>query len=134
MADTMVTKRNGYSLKGDLQPIIDGEIALPNYKPLDLEIAVGSIAASYGPGMRGSALIPGDRYGRWAQFFLDRGQGGGFHGSGVVLYWEDSKGKAASFAICDHKAIAGAGANPSRGWHPASCSKCGLDMSVDSGD
>jgi hypothetical protein len=129
-----MNKRNGYSLEDDLMPIIDGKIALPNFKPLELEHAVGNITACYGPGVRGNALLPDSQHRCWAQFFLNRGQGGGLHGSGIVLYWSSSKGKAASFAICDHEPAEGGGANHSRGWHPASCSKCGLDMSVDSGD
>lgn len=127
-------KRKGYSLLDDLQPIIDGKVALPNFKSLDLERAVGNIAACYGPGLRGSALLPGNPHREWAQFFLDRGQGGGLQGSGIVLYWSPSKGKAATFAICEHVKADAPGANHSRGWHPGHCTKCGLDMSVDSGD
>lgn len=126
--------RSGYSLETDLMPIVEGKVALPNFKALDLEHAVGNIAACYGPGVRGTALLALKQSKHWAQFFLDRGQGGGLQGSGVVLYWEASKGRAASFAICEHVKVEGAGANHSRGWHPGHCSKCGLDLSVDSGD
>lgn len=130
-ADTQ--PRSGYLLS-DLQPIIDGKMPLPNFKPLELDHAVGNIAACYAPGIRGNALIPGNPHYAWAQFFLDRGQRGGLQGSGVVLYWSAGKGKAGAFAICVHEQVEGAGANHSRGWHPATCAKCGRDLSVDSGD
>jgi hypothetical protein len=135
---TVPSKRNGYTLETDLMPILEGKVALPNFKEVPLERAAANIASSYGPGLRGHALLPGETLRRWAQFFFDRGQGGGLHGSGLVIYYTLDQGRgvgaAGTFAICDHKAVEGAGANHSRGWHPATCSKCGLDMSVDSGD
>jgi hypothetical protein len=59
-------------------------------------------------------------------------------GSGYILRadWHDG-GKAVvySFAICEHiKTEEGHRPNPSRGWHPGHCEKCGLDMTIDSGD
>jgi hypothetical protein len=30
--------------------------------------------------------------------------------------------------------VEGPNANHSRGWHPGWCGKCGVDMSIDSGD
>lgn len=124
-----------YSLETDLQPIIDGKVALPNAKAIDRDI--GAAIIHYSQMHCGNALLPGGR--KWnARFFLDYGQGGGLHGSGIVAWtdWKDGAYRAVgmSFAICDHAAVEGAGANHSRGWHPASCAKCGLDMSVDSGD
>jgi hypothetical protein len=129
-----ITYRDGYSLKHDMQPIIEGAVVLPNFNPIELEKAVASIAASYGPGIRGNALIPGDMHRNWAQFFLDTTQGGSCDGTGIVLYYYRGKGAAARFAICEHTKVDGPGANHSRGWHPGSCSKCGLDMTVDSSD
>ena len=70
----------------------------------------------------------------------DRTQGGELTGEAVALIykptWGNTEGmpRTARFAICKHKSVEGAGANHQRGWHPAKCSKCGLDMSVDSGD
>jgi hypothetical protein len=127
-----ITRRNGYSLDADLRPIIEGKVALPNAEPIQSD--VGSSILHYREMHCGTAVLPGGKKEWNARFFLDYGQGGGLHGSGIVLYWQNSKGVAASFAICDHKPVEGGGANHSRGWHPASCSKCGLDMSVDSGD
>lgn len=128
--------RDGYSLEDDLKPIIEGKVALPNFKPLDLSHAVDRVAC-HGKSMRGNALLPGaGEHKTWAQFFLDYGQGGGLQGSGLVLYYGGygKGGQAATFAICEHVKVKGFGANHSRGWHPGSCSKCGLDLSVDSGD
>lgn len=36
--------------------------------------------------------------------------------------------------VCKHEYVTGGNANPNRGWHPASCAKCGMDLSVDSSD
>jgi hypothetical protein len=131
-----MNKRNGYSLETDLQPIIDGKIAVPNAKLIETD--VGAAILHYREMHCGNAVFPDGKKHWFARFFLDYGQGGGLHGSGIVAWseWKDGAYRAVGmkFAICDHKPIEGAGANHSRGWHPASCSKCGLDMSVDSGD
>lgn len=37
-------------------------------------------------------------------------------------------------AICKHDVKEGAGANHMRGWHPAYCAKCDINLSVDSSD
>lgn len=124
-----------YSLEIDMQPIIEGRVALPNAKPV-----IGDVGASilhYHQMHSGAALLPAGK--KWnARFFLDYGQGGGLHGSGIVAWTEWKAGAyratAMKFAICEHKQVTGPGANPSRGWHPSTCEKCGLDMSVDSGD
>lgn len=124
-----------YSLETDLQPIMDGKVALPNAKVIERDI--GAAILHYSGMHCGVALLPAGT--KWnVRYFLDYGQGGGLHGSGIVAWteWKDGAYRAVgmSFAICDHTSVEGAGANHSRGWHPASCSKCGLDMSVDSGD
>ena len=129
------TKRKGFTLEDDLMPIIQGKVALPNAKTIERD--VGAAILHYREMHSGNALLPAGT--AWnARFFLDYGQGGGLHGSGLVAWtdWKDGAYRAVgmSFAICDHKAVVGAGANPMRGWHPAHCEKCGLDMSVDSGD
>ncbi len=77
-----------------------------------------------------------------AIYYLNCGQGGGFTGEGVVVLSYYGHGYTKSidtvitgkFSICLHEKVEGAGANHMRGWHPGYCSKCGLDMSVDSGD
>lgn len=78
-----------------------------------------------------------------AIYHLNCGQGGGLTGEGVVVI--DLSGLvqyraipesivAGRFTFCKHEKVEGAGANHQRGWHPGHCGKCGLDMSVDSGD
>lgn len=129
------TKRNGYTLEADLMPIIKGKVMLPNAKAIDAD--VGAILLHYRTMHSGQALLP--RGTKWnVRFFLDYTQGGSPTGTGMVAWteWKDGAYRATGmkFAICEHKAVVGAGANPSRGWHPAHCEKCGLDMSVDSGD
>jgi hypothetical protein len=128
-------RRNGYSLEADIQPIMDGKVLLPNATVIDKD--VGATILHYREMLHGTPLLHSGK--KWnARFFLDYGQSGGLQGSGIVAWteWKDGAYRATAmrFAICDHKQVEGAGANHSRGWHPSSCSKCGLDMSVDSGD
>ena len=121
-----------YTLDRDLMPIIAGKVALPNAKPVETDI--GAKILHYTEMNCGQALLPTGKTQWSARFFLDYGQGGGLHGSGVVAWteWKDGASRAVgmTFAICDHTPVEGAGANHSRGWHPARCSKCGLDMSA----
>jgi hypothetical protein len=125
-----------YTLERDLQPIIDGKVALPNFKPLDRD--VGAAILHYTKMHYASPLLPDGKKQWHARIFLDYGQGGQLCGSGLVAWteWRDGAYRAvgAEFAICEHTKVDGAGANHSRGWHPSKCSKCGLDMTVDSGD
>jgi hypothetical protein len=129
------SKRSGYSFETDLMPIINGKVMLPNASPIERD--VGSAILHYREMHSGTASLPGGKEFN-ARFFLDYGQGGQLYGSGIVAWtmWKDGAYRAVGvkFAICDHKQSEGAGANHSRGWHPSTCSKCGLDMSVDSGD
>ncbi len=132
---TTATKFSGYSLETDLMPIINGSVELPNSQPLEVDVA--SSILHYRQMYCGTADLAGKK--QWnARFFLDYGQGGQLYGSGIAVWteWKDGAYRAVGmkFAICDHKAVEGAGANHSRGWHPARCEKCGLDLSVDSGD
>jgi hypothetical protein len=125
-----------YTLETDLMPIIEGKVALPNFKPLDRD--VGAAILHYTTMHSGQPLRPDGKKQWHARIFLDYGQGGQLYGSGIVAWteWKDGAYRAvgAEFAICEHTKVAEPGANPSRGWHPGSCSKCGLDMTVDSGD
>jgi hypothetical protein len=119
-----------------VKELIAGNAPLPNAKPVDRD--VGSAILHYREMHSGTAFLPDGKREFNARFFLDYGQRGQFYGSGIAAWttWKDGAYRAVAmrFAICDHKHAEGAGANHSRGWHPASCSKCGLDMSVDSGD
>jgi hypothetical protein len=75
-----------------------------------------------------------------ARAFLRHTQGGALDGSALLVLckynWSDARDapRIIRFRLCDHEVKEGAGANHSRGWHPARCNKCGLDLTVDSGD
>lgn len=124
-----------YTLESDLMPIIEGKVALPN--PTPVEGDVGATILHYTQMHCGHALLPAGK--KWhVRYFLDYGQGGQLYGSGIAAWseWKDGAYRATGmkFAICQHTKVDGPGANHSRGWHPGRCSKCGLDMTVDSGD
>jgi hypothetical protein len=129
-------KRKVYTLEADLMPIIEGKVPLPNAKPIDRD--VGAAMIHYREMHCGSALTADGNKHWFARFFLDYGQGGQLYGTGIAAWteWKDGAYRAVgmTFAICDHVKVAAPGANPSRGWHPGHCEKCGLDMTVDSGD
>lgn len=135
----MTDKKRGYSLDDDLMPIVYGELALPNFEPGELARIANNIASG-GHSMLarwGWARVDGRK--QWAQFFLlpaamGNANSGSFDGSGYVIIWAHNAPIVGTFAICRHQKKEGAGANHRRGWHPGSCEKCGLDMSVDSGD
>lgn len=135
IATSTRTKREGYTLTDDLMPIISGTFPVPNAEPITGD--VGAAILHYRDVHCGTAMFP-DRKEWNARFFLDYGQGGQLYGSGIVAWtaWKDGAYRAhgVKFAICKHDAKYDAGANPMRGWHPAHCVKCGLDMTVDSGD
>lgn len=128
-----------YTLERDLLPIMRGEKVLPNPEPV-----TGNLAAfmlGYSEMHSGfQVLLPGEAK-KWnVRFFLDHGQGGQLEGSGLVVWsaWDHANRAPGAvgfkFAICKHTKVADRDANPSRGWHPGRCSKCGLDMTIDSGD
>lgn len=119
--------------------IIKGEVDLPNFEPMTAEQFCDAIAAgghSFIPKW-GSCLLKGRR-GIWAQYFLSNysNMGDGVDGSGYVCsYGGQSKNAIIGrFAICKHEKKLAPGANQLRGWHPGACVKCGLDMTIDSGD
>lgn len=128
---------------------------LPNAKPVDdVEQALSNLAAGGSVGSLGSASnvkLPGDQHSRWARVFIDHTQMGGPSGRGTAIVYRrgiwvapvgDEPGRTAledvapiwTFAICQHAPVEGAGARHERGWHPSSCPKCGLNLSVDSSD
>jgi hypothetical protein len=85
-------------------------------------------------------LLAGEAHTTWARAFVNHTQGGTFDGTGIVIWWRGQMQRGpegsqiARFALCKHQKQQGSGANPSRGWHPGKCTKCGLDMTVDSSD
>lgn len=129
-----------YTIERDLNPIMRGDVALPNPEPIDGDLA--SAILNYNSMQSGRCvLLPGETAKKWnVSFFLDHGQGGQLYGSGIVAWtsWDHEKRRSGAaglkFAICKHTKVDGAGANHSRGWHPGKCTKCGLDMTIDSGD
>lgn len=132
-------KGRHYDAVTDMQPILDGKVILPNFEPIPIELAVSNASHWYGHVHDGASARFGTRYPSRALYFLTVGQGGGLTGEGMVMTtggWKDGKQEVITgrFAICKHKKVEGAGANHDRGWHPGWCEKCGLDMSVDSGD
>lgn len=123
-----------YSVE-DMAQIIEGKVPLPNPERIDGD--VGANILHYRTMHCGCALTDSGK--QWnARFFLDYGQGGQLYGSGIVMWstWKDGAYRTAGmkFAICKHEKKDADGANHSRGWHPGACTKCGLDMTIDSGD
>ena len=140
MYETIIpSKRPGFDLEQDFGPIFRGEAFLPNFKELPLDDGIGVIASGSGlvtrPGSGpANVKIPGSAIKAWARYFLSTTQSGVFDGTGYVIWYSHGKGRVGTFAICKHVKVPGPGANPSRGWSPGHCSKCGVDMTVDSGD
>ena len=135
-----MTKRNGYTID-DYKQITDGDIPAPNFEPQPIALVGNNIAAI------GHSMDPkwgwfrnGEGRKLWAMYFLTRGanMSGVLDGGGYVIAYGNNREGAAPitghFAICKHEKQSSAGANPSRGWHPGQCAKCGLDMTIDSGD
>jgi hypothetical protein len=137
MKMAIASTRKRYSYDADLQPIVEGKLALPNTEPVDPLLLLNSIASG-GHSMTprwGWALRDGRK--QWTQFFLTPATMGGansFDGGGYAIIWGGSAPITLRFAVCKHENAEGAGANHSRGWHPGHCGKCGFDMSVGSGD
>lgn len=107
--------------------------------PETLDDDLDGLAHNWGEYGGGRVKVPGDTgYGQIAMVALPKTQGGALTGEAKVLFYSPKWGKqgprTAKFKLCDHAHVAGASANPSRGWHPGRCSKCGLDMTVDSSD
>jgi len=134
-----MAERKVYTLDGDLMPIMRGDVPLPNPEPIKGDI--GALLLHYGQLHSGCSVVVPGKSKRWnVSFCLDHGQGGQLYGSGIVAWTEWNAEKQCStatglkFAICQHTKVDDPGANHSRGWHPGRCSKCGLDMTIDSGD
>lgn len=122
-------KKGGYTAD-DYAAILTGEAPLPNAETIALEQGVNNIASlghSLKPEWGYSKGLDGHK--SWTQYFLNV-----FDGSGYALVYGFRGGTVIRFAICKHQKKTHAGANPSRGWHPGHCIKCGLDLTVDSGD
>ena len=122
--------------EADYAKIIAGETDLPNFEPVTPEYFCNALASG------GHSMAPkwgwakGERGKSWAHYFLTNysNMGGAPDGSGYVTIYGGNEPTVGRFAICKHEKKLGASANPMRGWYPGSCVKCGLDMTIDSGD
>ena len=127
-------RRRGFQDE-DFAPILKGKAVLPNFEELPLERGIANIAAGACllavQGVR-NARLPNGKH--WARYFLNTTQGGSRDGTGYVMWYDHEVGHVGRFAICKHERRGGPGGNPRRGWHPGHCTKCGLVMTVDSGD
>lgn len=128
-----------------LNCILAGRIMLPNFEPVAIDIGLNNIAA--GGGLVATdvkhVLLPGAQSSsRWARAFLRMTQGRQYDGTGYLILYRNQRANGLEdipsigrFAICKHDihdSSSPEGRN--RGWHPAICRTCGLDMSVDSSD
>lgn len=115
----------------DFLPFKNGEVALPNTTSISHEDFLKNVA-SFGHSyayMWGYAKIEGRKC--WTAFFCN------IHdGTGMAVSYVMSGAWTVRFAICQHEKVARPTdrPNPQRGWHPGVCSKCGMNMDVDSGD
>lgn len=142
-------KKSGYNYEEHILPILWGKVVLPNWKPYppeEIGKGVAAIAAGGGLVVAGDieyCKLPKDpestsayeERGQWSRVWLCKTQGGHFDGTGYVMLYNSGKGMIGRFAICEHtKYETSSVAEQQRGWHPGSCTKCGLNMTVDSGD
>ncbi len=133
-------KGRKFTLEDDFAPYLNGKVPLPNFKPLPVWRVAKMAARFYGRLVEDKKAIRAfSDYPNNCLYLLPVGQGGGLTGEGYVILSVGYRGDesdviAGSFTLCEHEKVEGAGANHSRGWHPGYCKKCGLDMSVDSGD
>lgn len=123
---------------------LNGCAPMPNFEQVEVERGLDILAA--GGGLREASdgvqnvMLPGAQYTTWARVFLSFTQGGSMDGTGYLIFYRGGMKRGpegsqiAKFAICQHQKVDGPSANHQRGWHPGRCSKCGLDMTVDSGD
>lgn len=123
--------------EADYAPIIAGDVEIPNFEAVTPEYFCQALASG------GHSMTPkwghakGERgHKPWAHYFLTNfsNMGSAPDGTGYVTVYGMSKPLVGRFAICKHEKKLGGGASPSRGWNPGACVKCGLDMTIDSGD
>lgn len=121
-----------------------GNAALPNQEPITdpqkvLAALDGLALGGWGvwPESANLRLDDDPHHGRWARIFLAREQFGGLSGSGIAIVYQGSMRpdypRLYRFALCKHERVS-RGGNPARGYSPGRCTKCGLDMTVDSSD
>jgi hypothetical protein len=135
-----------YSLEADINPILEGKVPLPNFERQDVTQVMNNVAACGHSMLAKWGWATGhdsrDLHKQWAMFFLTptamgNANSGAFDGTGYVVVYNSRYKEgpiAGHFSICKHEKVDAPGANHSRGWHPGHCKKCGIDMTVDSGD
>jgi len=142
-----------FDLKEHLEPRISGKVRWEHAEEIDLLNAVNNITmggqqVTYSGWFR-KPDTPANGSNKWARYFLTTNQGGSLTGEALVFVyggggyydranpteWQGTKPSAYRVAICKHeKEGSGTPDQERRGWHPGRCAKCGLDLSVDSGD
>jgi hypothetical protein len=133
-------KPGGFDLKTEITPRIQGALPWEHIEPADLNLMLSNIAACAGwqvyAGI-GYVQKPGESRQTWARFFLHTTQGAQYTGEAHALVYEGGQVGASAWklSICKHEIQdSSTAAGRMRGWHPAKCLKCGLDLSVDSSD
>jgi hypothetical protein len=132
-------KPGGFDLKTELVPRIQGSLPWENIEPADLAHMLSNISCCAGwsayPEI-GYVTKPGESSGTWARFFLGTTQMDGYSGEVHALVYEGSGMPSAwRLRICVHEVKDSSTAEGRmRGWHPAKCLKCGINLSVDSSD
>lgn len=144
--EAMPERKRGapFDFKTEIMPRAQGAIPWENVEPADLTWLCSNIAACAGwAAYSGIAWVqkPGADRSAWARIFLSQTQGGGYTGEAHALVWESGTGRGPSMpsawklSICKHEVIdTSTPEGRRRGDHRAHCSKCGLDLSVDSSD
>ena len=115
---------------------------LPNLEPIADDLGLDAIAAGASLAAWPSIAhlkLPGSTHSVWSRVFVGNTQGGQLDGKGYLIIWrghwkDERPHRVYKFALCAHAIVPGADARPNYGWHPARCSRCGLDLTVDSGD
>lgn len=132
-------KPGGFDLKTELIPRIQGTLPWEHIEPADLAQMLSNISSCAGwsayPDI-GYVTKPGESSGSWARFFLHLTQMDGYSGEVHALVYENGAMPSAwRLRICDHEVKdSSTPEGRMRGWHPAKCLKCGLNLSVDSSD
>lgn len=109
---------------------------LPNAEEVPANMFLQNIASG-GHGMQpvwGYARLPDSDRNQWTQFFLTTYMMSGLDGCGYAVTYGSGQAILRYFRICKHSKLDSPDARPMRGWHPGICTKCGFNMTYDSGD
>lgn len=141
---TMPQYRAPFTLE-NMKPFLTGKLSWPIVVEKSLEeIVCMLVVCRMVPVLQGKmrARIGSKNSSFDAHYYLNHTQAGALDGRAWVLwgtYVPEANdvvafARAAAVSLCDHVRTVGSSAQPLRGWSPAKCLKCGLDMTVDSGD